>query len=41
MRVEAAKRYIQAYELITGEALVVTDEPVADRVKRVLAQVCV
>jgi phosphoribosylaminoimidazole-succinocarboxamide synthase len=41
VRVEAAKRYIQAYELITGEALVVTDEPVADRVKRVLAQVCV
>jgi phosphoribosylaminoimidazole-succinocarboxamide synthase len=41
VRVEAAKRYIQAYELITGETFTVTEEPVADRVKRVLAEVCV
>jgi phosphoribosylaminoimidazole-succinocarboxamide synthase len=40
VRVEAAKRYIQAYELITGQAFVVTDEPVSERVKRVLAEVC-
>jgi len=41
VRVEAAKRYIQAYELITGLPFVVTDEPVKARVKRVLAEVCV
>ncbi len=40
VRVEAAKRYIQAYELITGQEFVVTDEPIKDRVKRVLAEVC-
>jgi phosphoribosylaminoimidazole-succinocarboxamide synthase len=40
VRVEAAKRYIQAYELITGQEFVVTDEPVKDRVKRALASVC-
>ena len=40
VRVEAAKRYIQAYELITGQEFIITDEPIADRVKRVLAEVC-
>ncbi len=40
VRVEAAKRYIQAYELITGREFIITDEPIADRVKRVLAEVC-
>ena len=36
IRVEAAKRYIQAYEQITGRDFVVDDEPVSDRVSRVL-----
>jgi phosphoribosylaminoimidazole-succinocarboxamide synthase len=40
VRVEAAKRYIQAYELITGEEFTVTDEPVCERVKNALSQVC-
>ncbi len=40
VRVEAAKRYIQAYELITGQEFVITDEPVKERVKRALAEVC-
>ena len=40
VRVEAAKRYIQAYELITGLEFTVTDEPVTERVKRTLAEVC-
>ncbi len=34
VRVEAAKRYIQAYEQVTGLAFNVTDEPVADRMIR-------
>ena len=40
VRVEAAKRYIQAYELITGEEFKVTDTPVRERVKAALEQVC-
>ncbi len=32
VRIEAAKRYIQAYETITGRELVVTAEPVAQRI---------
>jgi phosphoribosylaminoimidazole-succinocarboxamide synthase len=37
VRVEAARRYIQAYELITGRTFEVTDEPVGDRIARALA----
>ncbi len=37
VRIEAAKRYIQAYEQITGLEFQVTDEPVAERVTRALA----
>ncbi|MBL7115824.1 MAG: phosphoribosylaminoimidazolesuccinocarboxamide synthase [Kiritimatiellae bacterium] len=36
IRVEAAKRYIKAYELITGEEFVVSDEPVQERVAAAL-----
>ncbi len=39
VRVEAAKRYIKAYEQITGLEFTATDEPVADRVKRVLSEI--
>jgi phosphoribosylaminoimidazole-succinocarboxamide synthase len=34
IRVEAARRYIQAYEQVTGRAFTVTDEPVAERIAR-------
>ncbi len=34
VRIEAAKRYIQAYELITGCEFVVPDEPVLTRIER-------
>lgn len=37
VRMEAAKRYISAYELITGREFVVDDEPVAERIARNLA----
>ncbi len=40
VRIEAARRYIEACELITGEPFTVSDEPVADRVSRVLAECC-
>jgi phosphoribosylaminoimidazole-succinocarboxamide synthase len=40
VRVEAARRYIEAYELITGLEFTVTDEPVSERVERALASVC-
>ncbi len=33
LRIEAAKRYIQAYELITGNKFVVPDEPIAQRIE--------
>ncbi len=36
VRVEAARRYIQAYELITGREFVVGAEPVGDRVRGAL-----
>ena len=32
VRMEAARRYIQAYEVITGRTFAVTDEPVAERI---------
>jgi len=41
VKVEAAKRYIKAYEQITGQEFTVTEEPIQDRVKRVLKEVCV
>jgi len=34
VRLEAAQRYIQAYELITGRPFVVSDEPVAGRIEK-------
>ena len=37
LRIEAAKRYIQAYEQITGIGFVAYDEPIKDRVRRALA----
>lgn len=37
IRVEAAKRYIRAYELITGQSFEVTSDPVRDRVERALS----
>ncbi len=37
IRVEAAKRYIKAYELITGEAFVVSEVPVRERVAAALS----
>ncbi len=40
VRVEAAKRYIQAYELITGVDFQVSDEPVNARVKAALETLC-
>jgi len=40
VRVEAAKRYIQAYELITGESFSVHEEPVRARVQNALKTVC-
>lgn len=36
VRLEAAKRYIQAYELVTGQDFEVIDEPVAERIRRAL-----
>ena len=38
VRVEAARRYIQAYELITGREFTVDDQPVQDRVQAALAK---
>lgn len=34
VRIEAAKRYIRAYELITGREFVMADEPAAARIER-------
>lgn len=36
VRVEAAMRYIKAYELVTGKDFIVSDEPVSDRVASAL-----
>jgi phosphoribosylaminoimidazole-succinocarboxamide synthase len=36
VRIEAARRYIQAYELITGREFEISDEPVAERIQRAL-----
>ncbi len=38
VRMEAARRYIQAYELITGREFVVDDRPVAERIRDNLAR---
>lgn len=40
VRVEAAKRYIKAYELITGEAFVVSEVPANERVTKALETIC-
>lgn len=37
VRIEAARRYIHAYEIITGREFVVYNEPVRDRIQRNLA----
>jgi len=37
VRVETAKCYIQAYEIITGEEFVVSDEPINERIGKALA----
>jgi phosphoribosylaminoimidazole-succinocarboxamide synthase len=37
VRLEAAKRYISAYELISGEAFQITQGPIRERVRRALA----
>lgn len=39
VRVEAAKRYMRAYELITGREFVVSDEPVRERIRKTLESV--
>jgi len=36
VRIEAAKRYIEAYELITGQEFKVNTEPISDRVRKAL-----
>jgi len=36
VRIEAAKRYIKAYELITGLEFVIDDQPVRERVQKAL-----
>jgi len=36
VRTEAAKRYIQAYEVVTGRDFEVSDEPVTDRIRKAL-----
>ncbi|HAS83562.1 MAG TPA: phosphoribosylaminoimidazolesuccinocarboxamide synthase [Verrucomicrobia bacterium] len=40
VRVEAAKRYMQAYELITGKPFEVSAEPVGSRVSKALVTLC-
>jgi phosphoribosylaminoimidazole-succinocarboxamide synthase len=37
VRIEAARRYIQAYELVTGNDFSITDEPVKPRIQKALA----
>ena len=37
VRIEAAKRYIRAYELITDRDFVVSDEPIMDRIRRAIS----
>ena len=36
IRVEAARRYIQAYETVTGQEFSVTDDPIAERIAKAL-----
>ncbi len=38
VRVEAARRYIEAFELLTGQEIVVSDEPIAERIQKNLSQ---
>ena len=38
VRIEAAKRYIQAYETVTGQSFKVSDEPVTARIEKALRQ---
>jgi phosphoribosylaminoimidazole-succinocarboxamide synthase len=38
VRIEAARRYIQAYETVTGLDFKVTDEPVVQRIEKALCQ---
>lgn len=40
VRVEAAGRYIKAYELVTGKEFEVSDTPVRERVAQVLKEIC-
>ena len=37
VRVEAARRYIEAYELVTGQEFVPHPEPIRERVEKALA----
>ncbi|OVE74441.1 phosphoribosylaminoimidazolesuccinocarboxamide synthase [bacterium B17] len=39
VRIEAAKRYIKAYELVTGKEFVVSDGPVSERVAAALKKI--
>jgi hypothetical protein len=38
VRVEAARRYIQAYEIVTGLPFKPIDGPIQERVRRALAK---
>lgn len=40
VRIEASKRYIQAYELVTGQEFIVSEVPVNERVAKVLKEIC-
>lgn len=40
VRVEAARRYIEAYELITGKGFEVTEQPAAERIATALESLC-
>ncbi len=40
VRIEASRRYIQAYELITGQEFIVPEGSVTERVRNVLAEIC-
>jgi hypothetical protein len=39
VRIEAAKRYIQAYETVTGLPFEPVDEPIRDRVRKALEKI--
>lgn len=40
VRIEAAKRYIKAYELVTGKEFIVSEQPVQERVAAALKKLC-